>query len=155
MKDHLQDTGLTKEDVTVLITAAKKSLGQTWEGTAAAIDMSPVWTHSACMGMNAMPGHKADALVKTLDFPTEASAVLQECLTKTWSQTAPTDPYNYRLYEIVGVHGPKIKALIHKEFGDGIMFAIDFDMQISRIPHEKGDRVKVEMSDKYPGYNAW
>jgi len=155
MKDQLSPATLDKEDVTALIIAAKKELNQTWDGIAAAIGMSPVWTHSACMGMNAMPTEKAQALVSLLQLPTQAVSVLEESPTKVWSQTVPTDPCIYRLYEIVGVYGPTIKALIHEEFGDGIMSAIDFDMQVTRVPHEKGDRVKIEMSGKYLRYNAW
>ena len=67
----------------------------------------------------------------------------------------PTDPCIYRLYEIVGVYGPTIKTLIQEEFGDGIMSAIDFDMQITRVANPKGDRVKIEMSGKFLGYNSW
>ena len=55
----------------------------------------------------------------------------------------------------VGVYGPTLKALIEEKFGTGIMSAIDFDMQVTRVPHEKGDRVKVEMSGKYLAYNSW
>lgn len=149
------NTSLSKEDVTVLIINTKKKINKTWEEIAESIDMSPVWTHSACMGMNAMPADKAQALVEALSLPPEAADVLQEYPSKEWKQTVPTDPCIYRLYEIVGVYGPTIKALIQEEFGDGIMSAIDFDMMISRVPHEKGDRVKIEMSGKYLGYNAW
>jgi cyanate lyase len=67
----------------------------------------------------------------------------------------PTDPCLYRLYEIVGVYGATIKALIHERFGDSIMSAVDFDLQVTRVPHEKGDRVKVKMLGKYLSYNAW
>lgn len=146
---------MTKEDVTALILVAKKQAGLTWEGIAESIGMSPVWTHSAAMGMNAMPQDKAEALVKTLTLPQEAIAVLMESPTKVWEQTVPTDPCIYRFYEVVGVYGPTLKALIHEKFGDGIMSAIDFDMQVTRVEHPKGDRVKVEMSGKYLAYNAW
>lgn len=146
---------MTKEDVTAMIIAAKKQAGLGWEEIAEKIDMSPVWTHSACMGMNAMPAEQAAALVTLLALPQEAASVLEESPTKVWEQTVPTDPCIYRLYEIVGVYGPTIKALIHEKFGDGIMSAIDFDMTVTRVPHEKGDRVKVEMSGKYLSYNSW
>ncbi|MFU8899132.1 MAG: cyanase [Roseinatronobacter sp.] len=146
---------LTKEDVTVLILAAKKRKRMKWEEIAAGIGLSPVFTHSACMGMNAMPADKAAALVSLLDLPTEAQEVLEEYPTKIWEQAVPTDPCIYRLYEIVGVYGPTIKDLIQEEFGNGIMSAIDFDMVISRVPHPKGDRVKVEMSGKYLAYATW
>jgi cyanate lyase len=146
---------MTKEDVTAMIITAKKTAGLSWERIAEALGMSPVWTHSACMGMNAMRADKAEALVRLLALPQEAALVLQESPTKIWSQTVPTDPCIYRLYEIVGVYGPTIKALIQEKFGDGIMSAIDFDMQVIRVPHPKGDRVKIEMSGKYLSYNAW
>jgi cyanate lyase len=156
MKDNYEvPVMMTKEDVTMMILSAKKQAGMTWEGIAEKIDMSPVWTHSACMGMNAFPKDKAAALVSVMGLPQEAASVLEEPPTKVWSQAVPTDPCIYRLYEIVGVYGPTIKALIEEKFGTGIMSAIDFDMTLTRVPHEKGDRVKLEMSGKYLGYNSW
>ncbi|MBF9058313.1 cyanase [Rhodobacterales bacterium HKCCSP123] len=146
---------MTKEDVTVMILSAKRQGGLTWEGIAEKIGMSPVWTHSACMGMNAFPKDKAEALVSYLGLPQEAALVLEEPPTKVWDQAVPTDPCIYRLYEIVGVYGPTIKALIEEKFGTGIMSAIDFDMQLTKVEHPKGDRVKLEMSGKYLAYNSW
>jgi len=146
---------MTKEDVTEMILSAKRTSGMTWEAIAEKIGMSPVWTHSAAMGMNAMPKDKADALVSALSLPQEAALALAEYPTKIWDQAVPTDPCIYRLYEVVGVYGPTIKALIQEEFGDGIMSAIDFDMKITRVANPKGDRVKVEMTGKFLGYNSW
>ncbi|WP_439123243.1 cyanase [Marivita sp.] len=146
---------LTKEDVTTMILVAKKQAGLSWEEIAAKIDMSPVWTHSAAVGMNAFPADKAALMVTAMGLPQEAAAVLQESPTKIWEQAVPTDPCIYRLYEIVGVYGPTLKALIQEEFGDGIMSAIDFDMSVTRVEHPKGDRVKIEMSGKFLGYNSW
>lgn len=156
MKDLIpSDALMTKEDVTTLILIAKKTLGLSWAEIAAKIEMSPVFTHSACMGMNAFPADKAAALTATLDLPEDAASVLAESPTKIWEQAIPTDPCMYRFYEIVGVYAPTLKALIHEEFGDGIMSAIDFEMSVARVKNEKGDRVKIEMSGKYLAYNAW
>ncbi len=155
MKDLMETEIMTKEDVTAMILSAKKQAGVTWEQIAEKIDMSPVWTHSAAMGMNAFPKDKAEAMVKVMGLPQEAASALEESPTKIWEQAVPTDPCIYRLYEIVGVYGPTIKALIQEKFGNGIMSAIDFDMQITRVENPKGDRVKIEMSGKYLGYNAW
>jgi len=146
---------MTKDDVAAMALAAKKQSGMTWEEIAAKIGMSPVWTHSAIMGMNSMPKEAAEAAVSVLALPQEAAAVLMEPPTKEWTQAAPTDPCIYRLYEIVAVYGPTIKAIIQEKFGDGIMSAIDFDMQITRVEHPKGDRVKVEMTGKFLKYNSW
>ena len=146
---------MTKDDVTLLILSAKKQAGLTWEGIAEDIGMSPVFTHSACVGMNAFPPAKADALVALLGLPAEASSVLSESPTKNFAQLVPTDPCIYRFYEIIGVYGPTLKALIQEKFGDGIMSAIDFEMSVTREENPKGDRVKVEMSGKYLQYNTW
>ncbi|WP_319413666.1 cyanase [uncultured Cohaesibacter sp.] len=146
---------MTKDDVTILILEAKKKQGYSWADIAGKIGMSPVFTHSACVGMNAFPLAKANELVALLGLPAESADILAESPTKSWEQTVPTDPCIYRFYEIVGVYGSTLKALIHEEFGDGIMSAIDFDMSVTRVPNSKGDRVKVEMSGKYLQYNAW
>jgi len=146
---------MTKEDVTAMILSAKKQAGLTWEEIADKIGMSPVWTHSAAMGMNAFPADKAKLMVSVMGLPQEAENVLVESPTKIWEQAVPTDPCIYRFYEIVGVYGPTLKALIQEKFGDGIMSAIDFDMTVTRVENPKGDRVKVEMSGKYLGYNSW
>lgn len=155
MEAEAAPTLLEKEDVTAMILARKRERGLAWADLAEAISMSPVWTHSAAMGMQAMPADKAERLVAFLELPRNAIEVLEECPTKIWEQTVPTDPCIYRFYEIVGVYGPTLKALIHEEFGDGIMSAIDFDMTIQRVPNPKGDRVKIEMSGKFLAYNAW
>lgn len=155
MKDMAMTEMMTKEDVTAMILSAKKQAGLTWEEIAAKIGMSPVWTHSAAMGMNAFPPEKARLMVSVMGLPQEAESVLSESPTKIWEQAVPTDPCIYRFYEIVGVYGPTLKALIQEKFGDGIMSAIDFDMSVTRVENPKGDRVKVEMSGKYLGYNSW
>ena len=146
---------MTKEDVTAMILSAKKQSGMTWEEIADKIGMSPIWTHSAAMGMNAFPPDKAALMVTAMGLPQEAVLVLAEYPTKIWEQSVPTDPCIYRFYEIVGVYGPTLKAIIQEKFGDGIMSAIDFDMSVTRVEHPKGDRVKVEMSGKFLSYNSW
>jgi cyanate lyase len=155
VKDFTMTETMTKEDVTAMILSAKKQAGMTWEGIAEKIGMSPVWTHSATMGMNAFPADKAKLMVSVMGLPQEAEALLAESPTKIWTQAVPTDPCIYRFYEIVGVYGPTLKALIQEKFGDGIMSAIDFHMSVTREENPKGDRVKVEMSGKYLGYNSW
>lgn len=146
---------LKKIDVTEMIIEKKRTAGLTWEKIAADIGMSEVFTTSACLSMNALPRDKADMLARNLGLPQEAALVLAEYPTKIFDQTVPTDPCVYRLYEIVAVYGDTIKELINEKFGNGIMSAIDFDMNVKRIPSEKGDRVELRMSGKYLEYNAW
>ena len=146
---------MSKAEVTAKIFEAKEAKGLTWEGIAQSIGMSPVWTTSACLGMNSMPADKADALCAALGLPAEVSTGLQACPSKDWDKLVPTDPLIYRLYEIVGVYGETIKAIIHEKFGDGIMSAIDFSMDIEKVPDPKGDRVKVTLNGKFLPYKSW
>jgi len=83
-------------------------------------------------------------------------AALQEPPTKGALGTAvPVDPLIYRLHEITQVYGPAIKAVIHEKFGDGIMSAIDFEIDIDTIPDPKGDRVKLTYNGKFLPYRKW
>jgi cyanate lyase len=67
----------------------------------------------------------------------------------------PADPLIYRFYELVSVYGATLKELIHEEFGDGIMSAIDFRMDMVREPDPNGDRVKITMSGKFLPYKTY
>ena len=103
-----------------------------------------------------MTRKQAEALGTLFDLPEEAVMLLQQVPYKGSLPTAvPTDPLIYRFYELVSVYGTTFKALINEEYGDGIMSAIDFDMDMSRLPHEKGDRVKIIMSGKYLQYKTY
>jgi cyanate lyase len=103
-----------------------------------------------------MTKKQAEALGTLFDLPEEAVMLLQQVPYKGSLPTAvPTDPLIYRFYELVSVYGTTFKALINEEYGDGIMSAIDFDMDMSRLPHEKGDRVKIVMSGKYLQYKTY
>ena len=146
---------MTKDEMTAKILEAKEKAGLSWEQIAAKIGMSPVWTTSACLGMNSMPKDKAEALCEALDLPTEGGPALQACPHKSWDKLVPTDPVVYRFYEIVGVYGDTIKAIIHEKFGDGIMSAIDFSMKIDKVEDPKGDRVVITMNGKFLPYKAW
>jgi cyanate lyase len=99
---------------------------------------------------------QAEAAGKLFDLTDEEMAWLQIVPYKGSLPTAvPTDPLIYRWYEIVSVYGTTIKELIHEEFGDGIMSAIDFSMDIQREPDPKGDRVQVVLSGKYLAYKTY
>jgi cyanate lyase len=104
----------------------------------------------------ALTRKQAEAVGKLLDLNKEAVVVLQEVPWKgSLPTTIPTDPLIYRFYELVHVYGTTLKALIHEEFGDGIMSAIDFQMDIQREPDPKGDRVQITMSGKFLPYRMW
>lgn len=146
---------MNKLDMTQAIMVAKDTKEVTWEQIGEALGMSPVWTTSACLGMNSMPEEKATALCQFLDLSAEVREALEKYPTKEWDQAVPTDPLIYRLYEVVGVYGPTMKEIIQEKFGDGIMSAIDFNMSIERKHDPKGDRVVVTMDGKFLPYKAW
>lgn len=146
---------LTKEDVTTQIMERKRAGGTTWAQIAEAAGLSEVFTTSACLGMNSLPRDSADKVAAFLGLPQEAAVVLAEYPTKIFSQAVPTDPCIYRLYEIVGVYGETLKEVIQEKCGNGIMSAIDFEMSVEKVPHEKGDRIELKMSGKFLPYKSW
>ncbi|MBS3804371.1 MAG: cyanase [Oleiphilaceae bacterium] len=146
---------MTKEMMTAKILEAKATKGVSWEALAEAIGMSPVWTTSACLGMNSMTEDKAFKTCETLGLDKIVATALQDCPYKTWDQAVPQDPLVYRIYEVVGVYGDTLKELIHEKFGDGIMSAIDFTMSVDKEENPKGDRVVVTMNGKFLPYKAW
>jgi|TARA_B110001454_G_scaffold162008_1_gene151480 cyanate lyase len=137
------------------IKTAKTKKSVSWRQIAEQTSRSPEFVVSACLGMNHMDKEDADAVVNYLDLSADASIALQQFPNKKWEQTVPTDPVIYRLYEMVGVYGETIKELIHEEFGDGIMSAIDFRMNLSREENENGDRVRLDLSGKFLPYRSW
>ncbi len=142
-------------EVAKTIIAAKESKGLSWEEIGNAVGMSPVWTTSACMGMNSMPKETAESLCDLLGLDADICTALQKYPTKVWDQAVPTDPLVYRLYEIVGVYGETLKEVIQEKFGDGIMSAIDFSMEVEKEENPKGDRVVITMNGKFLPYKAW
>ena len=146
---------MKKEDVIEPVVLAKKAKGLSWESIAAELGMGTVWVTSACLGMNSMPEEIADKVCSILDLPAEAKPALMEYPTKKWDQSVPQDPLVYRLYEIVGVYGDTLKEVIQEKFGDGIMSAIDFSMDVEKEENPKGDRVVLTMNGKFLPYKAW
>src|SRR5690606_29361858 len=130
-----------------LVVAAKIEKGLTWSKIAEAVGRSKEWTTAALLGQMQMTREQAQAAAELLGLPAPAVALLQQVPYKGSLPTAvPTDPLIYRFYELVNVYGTTLKALIHEEFGDGIMSAIDFRMDLTREPDPNGDRVKIVMS---------
>jgi cyanate lyase len=141
--------------MSIAILEAKKAKGMSWEELAGTVGLAPVFLTSACFGMNSLKAEAADKVASALGLGPEISECLQEFPHKSWDKLVPTDPVIYRLYEIVGVYGDTIKALIHEKFGDGIMSAIDFSMHIDKEENPAGDRVVVTMNGKFLPYKSW
>jgi len=146
---------MDKLAMTELIVATKLKKELSWETIGKDLGMSPVWVTSACLGMNSAPPEKAKAIADYLGLGADVAKALAAFPTKIWEQTVPTDPLIYRLYEIVGVYGETLKEVIQEKFGDGIMSAIDFSMEVDKVEDPKGDRVLLTMNGKFLPYKSW
>ncbi|MFL9891329.1 cyanase [Paraburkholderia sp. RL17-383-BIF-A] len=147
---------MDRNDVTKKIIAAKVNSKLTWGEIAAKIGRSKEWTTAAMLGQMTLDAKQAAVARELFDLTDEETAWLQIVPYKGSLPTAvPADPLIYRWYEIVSVYGTTIKELIHEEFGDGIMSAIDFSMDIQREPNPNGDRVKVVLSGKFLPYKSY
>ena len=147
---------MTRNEVTELVVLQKARLTLTWLELAQAIGKSKEWTTAALLGQMTLNQEQASILGKMLDLPEAAIFQLQIVPYKGSLPTAvPSDPLIYRFYELISVYGSTFKALIHEEFGDGIMSAIDFDMDLQRLADPKGDRVKITMSGKFLPYKSY
>jgi len=147
---------MNRNDVTEKIISTKVSKGLNWGEIAGKVGQSKEWTTALCLGQMTATAEQADVLGEIFALTPDEKKWLQVVPYKGSLPTSvPTDPLIYRWYEIVNVYGATIKELIHEEFGDGIMSAIDFSMDIKREPNEKGDRVNVVLSGKFLPYKTY
>ena len=147
---------MTKNEMREAILAAKAAKGMTWEGIAAQIGCSPVFLCAACLGEHSMTAEQSEELASVLGLDKDVAQTLSECPTKAQQGEAlMNDPLVYRFKEISMVYGESIKQIIHEKFGDGIMSAIDFTMDVDRVEDPNGDRVQITMSGKFLPYKRW
>ncbi len=147
---------MNRIEVTEKIISTKVSKGIKWDDVAKQVGLSKEWTTAACLGQMTLDAKQAAIVGEIFGLNEEERKWLQVVPYKGSLPTAvPTDPLIYRWYEIVNVYGTTIKELIHEEFGDGIMSAIDFSMDIVRQPDPKGDRVNVVLSGKFLPYKQY
>lgn len=147
---------MTRNETTELIILSKQRKQLSWQQLADTVGMSKEWTTAALLGQMTLNAEQAGKVGAVLDLPEDAIAQLQVVPYKgSLPTTIPTDPLIYRFYELVNVYGTTFKALIHEEFGDGIMSAIDFSMDMQREADPKGDRVKIVMSGKFLPYKSY
>ena len=147
---------MNRNDVTEKIITVKVKKDLKWADVATKVGESKEWVTAACLGQMTLNAAQAKVLGKIFGLDAEEQKWLQVVPYKGSLPTpVPTDPLIYRWYEIVSVYGTTIKELIHEEFGDGIMSAIDFSMDIKREPNDKGDRVNVVLSGKFLPYKTY
>ena len=147
---------MNRNDITEKIITVKVAQGLKWEDIAKKVGLSKEWVTAGCLGQMTFDDQQAKVLGKIFNLTAEEQKWLQVVPYKGSLPTAvPTDPLIYRWYEMVNVYGTTIKELIHEEFGDGIMSAIDFSIDIVRQPDPKGDRVNVMLSGKFLPYKRY
>ncbi len=146
---------MDRKEATELILEAKRQEGLTFEAIADKVGRHKAWMTAALLGQHPMSAEDAEQVVDILGLDQEVTAVLQEIPMRGSLDTdVPVDPTIYRLYEVIQVYGTTIKALIHEEFGDGIMSAINFGLNVERVEDpEEGDRVRITCEGKFLPYN--
>jgi cyanate lyase len=147
---------MNRLDVTEKIVATKVSKGLKWSEVARKVGMSKEWVTAACLGQMTLTAEQADVVGELFGLNAEEKRWLMVVPYKgSLPTTVPVDPLIYRFYEIVSVYGTTFKELIHEEFGDGIMSAIDFKMDVRRQADPAGDRVAISMSGKFLPYKTY
>ena len=146
---------MKKSAMTEAIIIAKEEKDVSWVTISDKVGIAPVFLASVCHGMNTTSPEKAAAIASFLDLGDDIAKALTQCSTKVWDQTVATDPLIYRFYEIAGVYGESVRQVVQEEFGDGIMSAIDFKIDVEREVDPKGDRVKIILDGKFLPYKAW
>ena len=146
---------MTRDEITAQIVAARLAQGLSWQEIADALDRPAVWTVAALLGQHPVPAETGTRLAELLGLDASVVPVLAAVPMRGGLPSAvPTDPTIYRFYEALQVYGGAIKELIHEEFGDGIMSAINFSVDVQRKSHPDGDRVVVTLDGKFLPY-AW
>jgi len=147
---------MSRIDVTEKIIATKVARGIKWADVAAQVGLSKEWVTAACLGQMTLSEQQAGVVAEIFGLTADERKWLMVVPYKGSLPTSvPTDPLIYRFYELVNVYGSTFKELIHEEFGDGIMSAIDFKMDLQREPDPKGDRVSIAMSGKFLPYRTY
>ncbi|RZK28304.1 MAG: cyanase [Hymenobacter sp.] len=147
---------VNRETVTQKIVFEKVRQGLRWSEIAPHFNLSKEYITTALLGQMKLSAEQAGIAKGLFNLSDEEAAWLQITPYKGSLPTAvPTDPLIYRFYELVNVYGLTFKELISEEFGDGIMSAIDFSMDLTREPHANGDRVSIVMSGKFLPYKSY
>jgi cyanate lyase len=146
---------MMNQEITEKLLNARKQKGLTFADLEKELGRDEVWIAALFYRQASASREEAEKLAAALDLEPDTAETLTEYPTKGLGPVVPTDPLVYRLYEIMQVYGMPLKAIIHEKFGDGIMSAIDFTLDVEREPDPKGDRVRITMSGKFLPYKKW
>lgn len=143
-------------EITNTLLTAKKAKGLSFEALEKIVGRDETWIASVFYRQASADETEAKAILSALDLSEDLVPELTESPLKgSLEPQIPTDPLIYRFYEIMQVYGMPMKAVIHEKFGDGIMSAIDFSIEVDKVEDPKGDRVQVTMCGKFLPYKKW
>ncbi|QLL10000.1 cyanase [Mycobacterium vicinigordonae] len=144
---------VNRHEITEQIVVARLTNGLSWQQLADAVDRPLLWTTSALLGQHSIPPELGKILVEMLGLDKSTVPILAATPMRGGLPTpVPTDPTIYRFYEALQVYGGALKEVIHEQFGDGIMSAINFSIDLQKKPHPSGDRVVVTFDGKFLPY---
>ena len=146
---------MNNTEITETLLAAKQKKGMSFPDLGKTIGRDEVWIAALFYRQASASMDEAKQLVSALDLGNDIAVMLTEFPVKGLGPVVPTDPLVYRFYEIMQVYGMPLKAVIHEKFGDGIMSAIDFTLNVDKEQDPKGDRVRITMSGKFLPYKKW
>ncbi|MCX4966762.1 cyanase [Streptomyces sp. NBC_00654] len=148
---HAQFDPAPRQALAAAAVAAKTRKDLTWQQIADAAGLSPAFTTAAVLGQHALPEQSAQAVGELLDLDADAVTLLQTIPTRgSLPGGIPTDPTIYRFYEMLQVYGTTLKALVHEQFGDGIISAINFTLDVKKVADpEGGERAVITLNGKY------
>lgn len=143
---------ISRDDATQTIRASLHRTGMTWAAVAEHIDRPLIWTIAALLGSHPVPADTATAVGDLLGLDDDTVLALQQQPYRIAGDSLSADPTIYRFYELLAVYGPALKEAIHEEFGDGIMSAINCNVEIERREDPDGDRVRITIDGKFLKY---
>ena len=142
-------------EFTEMLLDAKKKRSLSFADLGKVVERNEVWIAAVFYRQASASREEADKIVSALGLGPDVAEALTECPVKGLGPVVPTDPLIYRFYEIMQVYGMPLKTVIHEKFGDGIMSAIDFTLDVEKEKDPKGDRVKIIMNGKFLSYKKW
>ncbi|WP_395364826.1 cyanase [Streptomyces sp. YH02] len=147
---HAQFDPTARRELAVAAVEAKTVKDLSWRRIADAAGLSVAFTTAAVLGQHALPEASARAVAELLGLDEDAVRLLMTIPTRGSLDGVPTDPTIYRFHEMLQVYGTTLKALVHEEFGDGIISAINFTLDVKKVADpEGGERAVITLDGKY------
>lgn len=142
-------------ELTKALLRAKKAKGMTFADLEPVLNCDEVWIAALFYGQASATEEQAGQLAEALGLSPDIAAQMTEFPLKGLGPMVPTDPFVYRFYEIAQVYGLPLKAVVQEKFGDGIVSAVDFSMNVERQEDPRGDRVVITLNGKFLPYKTW